>query len=75
MSSSLKKAEEIIKRYEQIWMGLENVTGIGTGKTNDGRTCLVISMAKDDRPTRDLFPVEIEGLPVEVRISGEFNAL
>ena len=75
MNSSVKKAEEIIKRYAQIWMGLENVTGIGTGKTNDGRICLVISMAKDDQATRDIFPAEIEGLPVEVRIGGKFDAL
>ncbi len=74
MKSSVTKAGEIIKRYEQIWMGLENVTGVGTGKTNDGRTCLVISLVKDDQFTRDIFPSEIEGLPVQVRISGNFDA-
>ncbi|MFP4366476.1 MAG: hypothetical protein ACLFQA_05220 [Bacteroidales bacterium] len=75
MTNSVNKADELIKRYRNIWMGLENVNGIGKGKTKDGRYCIVISMVKDDPATRNIFPAEIEGLPVEVRISGEINAL
>lgn len=75
MTNSVNKAEELIKRYKHIWMGLENVTGVGKGKTKDGRTCIVISMTKDDPATRNIFPLEIEGLPIEIRISGEINAL
>lgn len=75
MTNSVNKAEELIKRYKHIWMGLENVTGVGKGKTKDGRTSIVISLSKDDPATRNIFPAEIEGLPIEIRISGEINAL
>ncbi len=75
MNSSTKEAGEIIKRYKQIWMALENVTGVGTGKTKEGGVCIVISMAKEDPVTCDIFPAEIEDFPVEFRITGEMSSL
>ena len=75
MNSSIKKAGEIIKIYRQIWMTLENVTGVGTGKTKDGRTCIVISLAKEDPVTCDIFPSEIEDFPIEFRITGKISSM
>ena len=73
METSIQKACKIKKIYEKIWLDIENVTGVGTGKSKDGRICLVISLAKDEPSTRDIFPVEIEGIPVEFRITGEIK--
>jgi len=75
MESSLRKAKKIVRRYEQIWMGLKNVSGVGTGKTREGKLCIVISLSRDDPATRNIFPVEIEGIPFEIRISGKIDAL
>lgn len=75
MEDSVSKATGIIKLYEKLWLELENVTGVGTGKTKEGRTCLVISLSEDNQATRDIFPAEIEGIPVEFRISGEIDML
>ncbi len=75
MESSVRKAGKIVSRYEQIWMGLKNVSSVGTGKTSEGKLCIVISLSRDDPATRNIFPVEIEGIPVDVRISGKVDAL
>ncbi len=75
MDYNIRKAKKIINRYEQIWMGLKNVSSIGTGKTSEGRLCIVISLSGDDPKTRRIFPAEIEGIPVEVRIIGKVDTL
>ncbi len=74
MKNSIKKALKIRKRYEKIWMGLENVTAVGAGKTKEGKPCIVISMLKEDPATRDIFPQEIEDVPIELIIIGKIDA-
>ncbi len=73
MDSSFRKATEIKDRYEVVWMGLKNVTSVGTGKTRDGKSSIVISLAIDDPETKSIFPVEIEDIPIEFRISGDID--
>jgi hypothetical protein len=75
MSNSSKKAKKIIDRYKMIWMTIDNVTSVGTGKTDDGRVCLIISLSEDNEATKELFPAEIEDLPVQFRISRQPDAL
>lgn len=75
MSNSSKKAKKIIDRYKMIWMTLDHVTSVGTGKTDDGKVCLVISLSEDNEATKELFPAEIEDLSVQFRISRQPDAL
>lgn len=75
MDTSLERARKIIKTYRDVWLGLENISSVGTGRTDDGRVCIVISMVKDDPATRDIFPGELDDIPVEFSISGKINAL
>jgi hypothetical protein len=74
MTESMVKVNKIKKLYEEIWLELDNVTAVGSGKTKDGRICLVISLNCDDPATRDIFPREIEDIPIEFRISGGMDA-
>ncbi len=74
MDSTIRHAGDIIKRYKEIWMKLEHVTGVGTGKARDGRICIIISLENDEASTRDIFPAEIEGVPIEIKISGKIDA-
>lgn len=55
-------------------MGLERVTAVGTGITSNGKPGIIISLDKEDSATRNIFPPEIEGVPVEVRIAGKIDA-
>lgn len=70
MDSSHEKAKMIINRYGEIWMGLDYVTSVGIGKTDEGHTSIIISLEKDNPSTRDIFPAEIEDIPVQFKISG-----
>ena len=74
MKDPLIKAGEVKNRYSQIWMGLDCVTAVGTGITSNGKPGIIISMEKEDTATRNIFPPEIEGIPVEVKITGEIDA-
>ena len=65
----------IITRYGEIWMGLDSVTSIGVGKTDEGKPSIIISLEKDIPATRDVFPAEIEGVPVQFKISGPTETL
>jgi hypothetical protein len=71
MGESFEKASKIREMYEQIWLGLDKVTAVGTGKTADGRICIVISLSSDDPDTTNMFPPEIEDVPIEFRVTGE----
>lgn len=71
MSGSLRKARKIKEMYEQIWLGLDKVTAVGTGKTTGGRICIVISLSCDDPETKNMFPPEIEDVPIELRVTGQ----
>ena len=75
MSNPAEKAKKIINRYKMIWMKLEHVTSVGTGKKDDGSVCLVITLSEDSQATKEIFPAEIEDLPVEFRIGSQPDAL
>jgi hypothetical protein len=71
MINIFDRAAEIKKIYGNIWLELDNVTAVGTGRTKDGRTSIVISLGRDDPATRELFPPEIEDIPIEFRVTGK----
>jgi hypothetical protein len=67
----MERLMKIKSIYEGIWLELDKVTAVGTGRTRDGRPALIISLSSDDQPTKDIFPAEVEGIPIEFRITGE----
>ncbi len=75
MIESKEKVMKVKNIYEKIWLELEKVNAVGTGKTRDGRLGLVISLSCDDPATKEIFPGEIEGVPIEFKITGETDAL
>lgn len=52
----------------------EQVQGVGQGKTDDGRDCLRVMVAGLTPEVRARIPEEVEGVPVQVVESGEFQA-
>ncbi len=73
MENLQNKAERIKKTYSDIWLGLDHVAAVGTGTTNDNQICIVISLEEDDESTRNIFPKEIEDIPVEFKITGKLE--
>lgn len=68
MKPSLKKLRKIKEKVKEMYLGKDdNVNGIGIG---DG--CVYIYLVKK---TDELFPEEIDGVPIKVKVVGVIKAL
>jgi hypothetical protein len=56
-------------------MALPGVVGLGEGRLPDGRTCVRIFLAREDRALRAQLPRTLDGYPVDVEVTGEIRAL
>ncbi|MBC9796901.1 hypothetical protein [Sinomicrobium weinanense] len=67
---SLKKAMEIKRRYERHWLDISGVTAVGVGQVEQGRTGIIVSVTDDGNHIREQIPSEVEGVTVEIQVSG-----
>ena len=65
----------IKRKYEPIWLALPEVVAVGIGKTSDGATGIIISVRSLTGTVRSSIPSAIEGIPIEIQVSGEIKAL
>ncbi len=63
------------KRYEKKWLTMPAVTAVGIGLLENGGTGLIISVEKDDDTLRNEIPRSMEGIGIEIQVSGPFKAL
>jgi len=75
MTDPMAKARRLKEQHQQEWLGLKGVVGVGIGKTADGRTGIIISVQENAAGIRQHIPTTLEGIPIEIRESGEFRAL
>lgn len=73
MPDPVKKATEIKQRYEPKWLAIPGVTAVGVGQIGEDRIGIIISVANNTDKIRKQLPADVEGVPVEVRVSGEFK--
>jgi len=69
MSSDVERVQE---RHEDRLMATPGVVGVGVGERH-GRPVLLV-MVKERTPEVDRLPQEIDGVPVEVEVTGEIEA-
>lgn len=81
---AVQQAIAIKARHEARLMQKANVVGVGVGFREEGgkltdQVALVVNvirkLPKDQLAPEDLIPTEIEGVPVDVRETGEIRAL
>ncbi len=81
---AVQQAMAVKARHEARLMQKANVVGVGVGFREEGgkltdQVALVINvirkLPKDQLAPEDLIPAEIEGVPVDVRETGEIRAL
>jgi len=81
--SATQKAISVKQAYQVQLMTLKNVMGVGVGFRKKGgvRTneIAIVVMVNDkylpeQLAAQDLIPTEIEGVPVDVQVVGEFKA-
>src|SRR5262245_629995 len=75
--ASLMVAKAAKERHEDAIMALEGVVGIGVGvsDTQPDQAVIVVFLAKDTPPVRKAIPATLDGVPVKVVRSGEFQGL
>lgn len=70
-----RSLEEVLAEKTPEWMSWEGVVATAQGELEDGRACIVIYLAYDSKELRERIPASVEGHPVRVEVSGEFQAL
>jgi hypothetical protein len=70
-----KKIQEIKKKYEQQWLSIQDVVGVGIGILDDKNMGIIVSVVKWESQVASKIPNEIEGVKIEIRETGEFKAL
>jgi hypothetical protein len=70
-----KKIQEIKKKYEQQWLSIQDVVGVGIGILDDKNMGIIVSVVKLESQVASKIPNEIEGVKIEIRETGEFKAL
>jgi hypothetical protein len=73
MDADLDRARAVKRKYEKRWMSLEGVVGVGIGQTSGG-VGIVVSVARRTEQQANRMPSEINGVPIEIRETGEFRA-
>jgi len=82
--AAIQKALAVKARYEARLMQMANVVGVGVGLRERGgqltdEIVLVINVTRKlprrQLAPQDLIPAEIEGVPVDVRETGQIRAL
>lgn len=74
MSLSLEKVRDVKARREQEWLGLEGVVAVGVGVTEQRGPGILVSVRELTDALRERIPRRVEGVPVEVRETGEVRA-
>lgn len=67
MNAELKAAH---KKLTRTVMGRPGVTGTGIGES-DGAPCLLVYVRSHE--ARDAVPASVDGVPVEVQVTGAFR--
>lgn len=71
----LERVKQIKRKYEQQWLALAGVVAIGIGTTASGNVGVIVSVKENPETIRASIPQEVEGIEVEIRVSGELRAL
>lgn len=70
-----RKIREIKKKYEEEWLSIQDVVGVGIGILDDENMGIIVSVVKLESHVTSKIPTEIEGVRIEIRETGEFKAL
>lgn len=74
MSESLERVRAVKQMHQQRWLALPGVLGVGIGQRDDGPQIVVMVEAEPERIRREI-PEEVEGVAVEIQVTGTLRAL
>jgi hypothetical protein len=71
----LERVKQIKRRYEQQWLSLAGVVAVGIGTTAAGKVGVIVSVKENPEKIRASIPQQVDGIDVEIRVTGELRAL
>lgn len=75
MPNSIKMIKKIKQKHEREWLQIEGVVAVGIGNLSNGNLGIIVSVKNNAREIRRQIPETIEGVSVEIRETGEIEAL
>jgi hypothetical protein len=75
MSESLDRVRAVKRLHEQRWLACKGVVGVGIGQRSDGNPHIVVSVEAEPERIRREIPEQVEGVEVEIRVTGPLRAL
>lgn len=74
MADQTKKAKNVKAKYEDHWLSLTGVSAVGVGLTKNEEVGIIVSVSVDPQKLRNHIPRVIDGISVEIKETGEFEA-
>lgn len=74
IDDAMEQVLRVKRAREAEWLALEGVAAVGVGLVTDGRPGVVVSVESDTARLRGRIPAEVDGVPVEIRVSGPMRA-
>lgn len=74
MSATIEKVRKIKKMHEDEWLSIDNVVAVGIGLVSGENVGIVVSVARNPEKIREKIPASIEGIPIEIKETGEIVA-
>ena len=71
----LQAIKAIKQKVEKEWLKIPGVVAVGIGKTARGKAGIIVSVREFSTEVQTMIPADINGIPVEIRISGPIQAL
>ena len=75
MNDPLTKAREVKRQNEDRWLAMEGVVAVGIGQGEDERPKVVVSVEADSARLRRDIPEDVEGVEVEIQITGPMRPM
>jgi hypothetical protein len=75
MAASEERARQVKRTYEDRWLALEGVVAVGIGQDERGEPSIVVSVEADGERFRRWIPERVDGVRVEIRVTGPMQAL
>jgi hypothetical protein len=74
MESDLQKIKQVKRKYEKQWLAYKGVVAVGIGFTSENVHGIIISVEHLTDALKSKLPTEIEGIPLEIQVSGPIVA-
>ncbi len=75
VDQNYQKINRIKQNVEKDFLKIPGVVAVGIGKTSKGQSGIIVSVTELSLEIQTSIPTQIEGIPIEIKVTGPFEAL